>query len=140
LTVLALDVGDKRIGVAASDPGGSFAFPVATLERTALREDIAAILAMAAERSAQTIVVGDPIGLSGSRGPQAQSVDKFCVALAAAFTGTIERVDERLTTSQATRTLIEADVSRKKRKGVVDQLAAALILETYLAKRRSRGA
>jgi putative Holliday junction resolvase len=138
MTVIALDVGNKRIGVAASDPGGSFAFPVATLERTSLRRDIAAIVAMAAERDATTIVVGDPISLSGHRGPQAKIVDAFCASLAAGFAGTIERVDERLTTSAATDMLIEADVSRKKRKGVVDQLAATLILETYLAKRRSR--
>jgi putative Holliday junction resolvase len=137
VSVLALDVGDRRIGVAASDPGLSFAFPVETIVRSALRADIERIVKLAGEREVRTIVVGDPVNMNGSRGPQAKIVDAFCAALGAAFDGAIERIDERLTTAQATRSLLEADVSRKKRKGVVDQLAATLILESYLARRRT---
>jgi putative Holliday junction resolvase len=133
--ILALDVGDKRIGVAVSDPGGTYAFPVKTIHRTALRADLREIVDLARERGASTIVVGDPVSLDGSRGRQAASVDAFCAALRERFDGAIVREDERLTTAQATRTLIEADVSRKKRKGVVDQLAATLILDSYLSRR-----
>jgi putative Holliday junction resolvase len=94
------------------------------------------IVDVANEYAAKTIVVGDPVSLSGERGIASQRMDEFCAVLAKAFDGTIERVDERLTTAQVTRTLLAADVSRKNRKRVVDQLAAALILDSYLARRR----
>jgi putative Holliday junction resolvase len=136
--VLALDVGERRIGVAVSDPSESFALPLRVLERTSLREDLTAILALASEHESKTIVVGDPVRLSGERGLAAEKIDRFCTALARAYEGTLERVDERLTTAQATRTLIAADVSRAKRKRIVDQIAAALILDTYLARKRAR--
>jgi putative Holliday junction resolvase len=136
--VLALDVGERRIGVAISDPGDSYALPLCVLERTSLREDLAAIVALANEHGSQTIVVGDPLRLSGERGLAAEKIDRFCTALARVYDGTLERVDERLTTAQATRTLLAADVSRAKRKRVVDQMAAALILDTFLARRRTR--
>jgi putative Holliday junction resolvase len=83
------------------------------------------------------MVVGDPVTLSGQRGPAAEKIDRFVEQLARTFSGTIHRVDERMTTAQATKSLIAADVSRAKRKTVVDKMAAALILETYLARRRS---
>jgi putative Holliday junction resolvase len=136
MAILALDVGDRRIGVAVSDPGGTFSLPLRTVERTNVRADIASLVAIAREYGAATIVVGDPVRLNGERGPAAEKIDGFCAALAERFTGTIERVDERLTTAQATRTLLEADVSRAKRKRVIDQLAAALILDAYLARKR----
>jgi putative holliday junction resolvase len=85
------------------------------------------------------LVIGDPISLSGERGIAAQKMDAFVEALRAIFSGTIHRIDERMTTAQATKTLIAADVSRKKRKDVVDKMAAALILDTFLARRRLRG-
>jgi putative holliday junction resolvase len=138
MTILSLDVGDRRIGVAVSDPGCSFSLPLRTLERTNVRADLRAIVALAGEYAADTIVVGDPVRLNGERGPAAEKIDVFCTALAGCFSGIIERMDERLTTAQVTRTLIEADVSRSKRKRVVDQLAAALILDTYLARKHRR--
>ena len=136
MSVLALDVGERRIGVAISDPGESFAMPLEVIERSALRDDIARIVNLAEEHRAGTIIVGDPIRLSGERGPASEKIDRFVEQLARAWSGAIERVDERLTTAQATRTLLEADVSRKGRRNVVDKLAAALMLETYLARRR----
>jgi putative Holliday junction resolvase len=138
VAVLALDVGERRIGVAVSDPDERYALPVTTLERTNLHDDLETIVALAAEHRADTIVVGDPIALSGERGLAARKMDEFADVLQKAFAGRIERIDERLTTAQATRALLVADVSRRKRKTVVDRLAAALILETYLARRRSR--
>jgi putative Holliday junction resolvase len=135
--ILALDIGERRIGVAISDPGESFSLPLRTLQRTdSLREDLRAILDLAHEYGATTIVVGDPVSLSGERGIAAEKMDEFARVLAKAYDGTIERVDERMTTAQATRSLIAADASRKQRKRVVDQLAAALILDSFLARRR----
>lgn len=135
--ILALDVGSRRIGVAISDPGESFSLPLDTIERgDSLHDDLEAIVTIAREHGAGTIVVGDPIDLSGERGIAATKMDAFVAVLAKAFDGTIERVDERLTTAQATRSLLAADVSRKDRRRVVDRLAAALILDSYLARRR----
>lgn len=135
--VLALDVGERRIGIAVSDPSGAFAFPHDTLVRTNVRDDVAAIAAMARERAVRTIVVGDPLTMAGARGIAAEKIDAFVVHLARAFDGTIARVDERLTTAAVQKQLIGADVSRAKRKTVVDKLAATLILETYLARARA---
>jgi putative Holliday junction resolvase len=137
MSLLALDVGSKRIGVAVADPTGSFALPVAVIERTNLKEDLARISQIAGEYNAEEMVVGDPVTLSGQRGPAAEKIDRFVEQLTRVFPGRIYRVDERMTTAQATKTLIAADVSRSKRKTVVDKMAAALILETYLARRRS---
>ena len=139
MTVMALDVGTKRIGIAISDPGGTFALPVGTIERTNLRTDFARIAEYAESYGARELVVGDPVSLSGARGIAAEKMDAFVVALRGAFPGTFHRVDERMTTAQATKTLIAADVSRAKRKTVIDKMAAALILESFLAKRRREG-
>jgi putative Holliday junction resolvase len=133
-TILALDVGERRIGVAVGE--GGFAFPHSTIERTNVRDDVARIVAIAKERGARTIVVGDPVTLSGTRALAAQKIDAFVAHLARAYDGTIERIDERLTTAAAQKSLIAADVSRAKRKKVVDQLAAVGILETWLARTR----
>jgi putative Holliday junction resolvase len=137
-SVVALDVGSKRIGVAVSDPMGSFAFPHDTIERTNVRDDVVAILAIVNERAAKVIVVGDPITMNNTRGIAADNIDAFVAHLARAFGGRIERIDERLTTAAVQKSLIGADVSRAKRKTVVDKLAAAMILETYLARARAR--
>ena len=132
-TVIALDVGTRRIGVAVGE--GTFAFPHSTLERTNVRADVERIVALARERGARTIVVGDPLTLRGERALASEQIDAFVAHLARAFDGAIERVDERLTTAAAQKALIGADVSRAKRKQVVDQLAAVGILETWLARR-----
>jgi putative Holliday junction resolvase len=131
--VIALDVGTKRIGVAVGE--GTFAFPHSTLERTNVRDDVVAIVALARERGVRTIVVGDPLTMSGERALASERIDAFVAHLERAFDGAIERVDERLTTAAAQKALIDADVSRAKRKKVVDQLAAVGILETWLARR-----
>jgi putative holliday junction resolvase len=134
---MALDVGSKRIGVAVADPSGTFALPVATIERTNRRSDLASIKEYLESYGVTTLVVGDPLTLQGERGIAARAIDVFVESLREVFEGTIHRVDERLTTAQATKSLIAADASRKKRRAVVDRMAAALILETFLARRRS---
>ena len=131
--VIALDVGTKRIGVAVGE--GTFAFPHSTLERTNVRDDVVTIVALARERGVRTIVVGDPLTMAGERALASERIDAFVAHLERAFDGTIERVDERLTTAAAQKALIDADVSRAKRKKVIDQLAAVGILETWLARR-----
>jgi len=134
---MALDVGSKRIGVAVADPSGTFALPVATIERTNRRDDLAAIKEQLEAYAVDELVVGEPLTLRGERGIAAQTMDAFVESLRAIFTGAIHRVDERMTTAQATKSLIAADLSRKKRREVVDRMAAALILETFLARRRN---
>jgi putative holliday junction resolvase len=135
MSVLALDVGSKRIGVAVADPSGTFALPVTVIERTNLKADLERIAELAREYNSQEMIVGDPVTLTGLRGPAAEKIDRFVEQLRRVFPGAIHRVDERMTTAQATKTLISADVSRAKRKTVVDKMAAALILESYLARR-----
>lgn len=136
---MALDVGSKRIGVAIADPTQTFALPADTIVRTNLHDDLERIGELLASYNALELVVGDPVTLSGERALAAEKMDAFVESLRNVFKGTIHRIDERLTTAQATKTLIAADVSRKRRKQVVDKMAAALILETFLARRRLGG-
>jgi putative Holliday junction resolvase len=131
---MALDVGSKRIGVAVADPSGTFALPVATIERTNRRADLESIAAYLESYGVRELVVGDPLTLSGERGIAARAMDEFVEALRSIFAGQIHRVDERLTTAQASKSLIAADVSRRKRRTIVDRMAAALILESFLAR------
>lgn len=134
--IMALDVGSKRIGIAVADPSETFALPVGTVERSNKRNDLAALREYFDSYGVGELVVGDPLTLSGERGVAALAMDTFVEGLRAVFTGTIHRFDERLTTAQATKTLVAADVSRRKRREVVDKMAAALILESFLARRR----
>lgn len=137
--VLALDVGTKRIGVAVSDPSRTFALPIGMIERTNLNADLSRILTYLDEYQASAIVVGDPITLAGTRGVAAEKMDLFVEHLRKRVLVPIVRIDERMTTAQVTKSLIAADVSRKKRRTVVDKLAATLILETYLARLKYEG-
>ncbi|HKE36686.1 MAG TPA: Holliday junction resolvase RuvX [Candidatus Baltobacteraceae bacterium] len=137
MAIMALDVGSKRIGVAVADPSRTFALPATTVERTNINADLARLRALVEEYAIDELVIGDPVALSGERGIAAQKMDDFVERLRTVYSGAIYRVDERMTTAQATKTLIAADVSRAKRKRAVDAMAAALILETYLARRRN---
>jgi putative Holliday junction resolvase len=136
---MALDVGSKRIGVAIADPTETFALPADTVVRTTLHDDLERLSELFASYNVIELVVGDPVALSGERRLAAQKMDTFVESLRKIFSGTIHLIDERMTTAQVTKTLIAADVSRKKRKQVVDKMAAALILETFLARRRLGG-
>jgi putative Holliday junction resolvase len=136
MAIMALDVGSKRIGVAVADPSRTFAMPATTVERSNLNADLARLRALFEEYGVDELVIGDPVALSGERGIAAQKMDEFVERLGTVYNGAIVRIDERMTTAQATKTLIAADVSRAKRKRAVDAMAAALILETYLARRR----
>ncbi|MFZ0681789.1 MAG: Holliday junction resolvase RuvX [Candidatus Cybelea sp.] len=133
--IMALDVGSKRIGIAVSDPSATFALPITTIDRTNRREDLARLKELVDSYGVDELVVGDPLTLAGDRGIAAREMDSFVEKLREVFAGTIHRVDERLTTAQATKSLIAADVSRQKRRTIVDRMAAALILESFLARR-----
>ncbi len=136
---MGLDVGDKRIGVAISDESALIASPRETLERTGNRRDIAHLLELARREEVSEILVGMPWNLDGTSGPQADKVSRFVDALRASTEIPIAVWDERLSTVRAEEALIEADVSREKRRGVVDRVAAAIILQSYLdAKRGTR--
>ena len=137
MSIVALDFGAKRIGVAVSDPGLTYALPVETIERSNLDADLARIVELAQAYGATELVVGDPLTLSGERSIAAEKTDAFVERLKRVFAGTVHRMDERLTTAQATKTLVAADVSRKKRRQIVDRMAAALILEAFLGRRRN---
>jgi putative Holliday junction resolvase len=135
---IALDVGDRTIGIAVSDPLGITAQGITTLERVGIRKDTGKVLDMVKEYDCDTIVMGLPLSMSGQDSEQTQKVREFRTMLENKMRSTgmkgIQVVwqDERLTTVQAERVLIEADVSRRKRKQVIDKQAAVVILQTYL--------
>jgi putative Holliday junction resolvase len=132
MRILGIDYGQKRIGVAISDELGVVATPVDTLEENGVHAAVAAIAKIVTERGVGKIVVGLPRNMDGSLGPKAQETQAFVEKLEARVTVPIQLWDERLTTKAAERALIEADVSRKKRREVVDKLAAQMILQSYL--------
>lgn len=130
--ILALDVGDKRIGVAVSDPLRITAQGVETYNRREEKEDVAYLAALAKEKDAEYILCGLPRNMNGTIGPQAEKVQAFAALLEEASGIPIRFWDERLTTVSMERMLIEADVSRQKRRKVIDKLAAVAILQSYL--------
>lgn len=133
---LGLDIGDKRIGVAMSDEMGWIASPLLTLERTTLEKDIEALSRIVSEQGIAKIVVGVPRSLSLKVTPQTQKVLDFIEIFKKHCSLSIEEWDERFSTKAAQNILIEADISRKKRKKVIDKLAAAIILQSFLDTHR----
>lgn len=136
MRILGLDIGDKRIGVAISDPLGWTAQTLKTLERKGIKTDLEEIIRIMNEYNIEKIVVGLPKNMNGSLGPASEKVMKFCDKLKEKTNKEIIFEDERLTTMAAERILIDADVSRKKRKGVIDSVAATFILQSYLDRNR----
>ena len=131
--IMGLDVGDKTIGVALSDPLGWTAQGLETIRRIGIKKDLKRLEEIIREYDVDKIVVGLPKNMDGSIGPQCQKVLKFNERLGRRFNNIeIIQWDERLTTVSAERTLLEADVSRKKRKEVIDKIAAVHILQGYL--------
>jgi putative Holliday junction resolvase len=130
--LIGLDLGTKTIGVATSDPDRRLATTVETVARKAFSADAARILALATERNAAGFVLGLPVNMDGSEGPRAQSTRAFARNLARLTELPIALWDERLSTAAVERELIAADVSRGKRKAVIDQHAAVFILQGAL--------
>ena len=130
--LIGLDLGSKTIGVAASDPDRRVAAPVETISRQRFNLDAQRILDLAAERRAAGLVLGLPINMDGSEGPRAQATRAFARNLARLTALPIALWDERLSTAAVERALIAADASRAKRRSVIDQHAAAYILQGAL--------
>ncbi len=134
--ILALDVGDVRIGLALSDLMGIIANPLETYARKSLDADTAYITKLARENEVDTIISGLPLRLDGAETEQTRKVRTFVEELEKVWGGKVVFVDERLTTASAQRVLIEGNVRREDRKKVVDKVAAAIILQGYLDTRK----
>jgi putative Holliday junction resolvase len=130
--LIGLDLGTKTIGVAASDPDRKLAAGVTTIARKNFTADAKALLALAGERAAVGFVLGLPVNMDGSEGPRAQSTRAFARNLGKLTELPIALWDERLSTAAVERELIAANVSRRKRAAVIDQHAAAFILQGAL--------
>jgi putative Holliday junction resolvase len=130
--LLGLDLGEKTVGLALSDPGLSVASPITTIRRTKFTADAKELLRIVAERQVGGLVIGLPLNMDGSEGPRCQSVRQFAVNLSKLQDLPVLFWDERLSTVAVERNMIDADMSRAKRAKVVDQAAAAFILQGVL--------
>ncbi|HBZ72352.1 MAG TPA: Holliday junction resolvase RuvX [Deltaproteobacteria bacterium] len=137
--ILGIDLGSRRIGLSVSDPEARIAFPAGVLERRGPVKDMARLRALVAERGVCEIVVGLPIHMSGRKGPEAAAASEFARQLKEATGLPVALQDERWTSREAERALREMGHRKKERPGRVDEMAATLILSTYLERRR-RGA
>ncbi|WP_054949111.1 Holliday junction resolvase RuvX [Numidum massiliense] len=138
MRIIGLDVGEKTIGVALSDGLGLTAQGVEVIRRASRAQDIARLQELIEANDVSQIVVGLPKNMDGSIGARAQTCQSFALEMEKALGLPVILWDERLTTVAAERTLLSADVSRKKRKQVIDKLAASLILQAFLdAQRRN---
>jgi len=138
MRIMGLDVGSKTIGVAISDELGITAQGLKTIKRRAMEDDLRELDDIISQFQIEKIVVGLPKNMDGSLGKQAEFVLGWVDDLKSKIHLPVETWDERLSTVEASRTLLKADLSRKKRKGVIDKLAAVLILQGYLQQIGSR--
>lgn len=132
--IIAFDIGDKRVGVAYTDPLGIMALPSVTYWRKGFETDLQNLVKIAEEQNAETIVCGLPLNFDGSESKQTQKTREFIEGLKRYAKVPVVTADERFSTLQARRLLIEADMRREKRKNVIDSVAASYILEDYLRK------
>jgi len=131
---MALDLGDARIGIAVSDLMGIIVSEQSTYHRKNLNADIAHIVGLVTEKRVDTIVIGLPINMDGTKGVRVDKTYAFGEELAKVTQVKLEYIDERLTTVAAEKMLISADVRREKRKEVIDAVSANIILQSYLDK------
>ncbi len=136
--IVGFDVGDRRIGVALSDPLGFTAQPLFTLHRTNHRADFKAVARVLRKHHVLDAVVGNPLYMSGDQSPQAAKAQAFAEELRTEFGITVHLWDERLSTTQAHRHLDDAGHAAIGRKNIIDQVAAVLILQSWLDARASR--
>jgi putative holliday junction resolvase len=130
--LLGLDLGTKTLGLALSDRGRAIATPMETLRRTKFTKDAESLAAICREHEVAGLVLGLPVNMDGSEGPRAQSTRAFAANLAKPLPLPVLLWDERLSTQAVTRTLLDADMSRRRRAEVVDKMAAAYILQGAL--------
>ncbi|WIV18416.1 Holliday junction resolvase RuvX [Paenibacillus polygoni] len=138
MKILGLDYGDRRIGVALSDAFGWTAQGLEVIERRRDGDEIARITELVKMNEVSEIVVGLPKNMNGTVGPRGEICIEFAETLRETLDLPVHLWDERLSTVSAERTLVDADVSRKKRKKVVDKMAASLILQNYLDAKSTR--
>lgn len=137
MRVIGIDLGSKRVGVAISDGSGTIASPLTVIQRSGDHaRDHQAIAALVAEEEAEIVVVGMPLSLSGREGPAARAAAEEVVALALAVPVPVETYDERLTTVSADRSMMEMNMKADARRRVVDKVAAAIMLQSWLDARR----
>lgn len=137
--ILAIDHGSKRIGLAVTDELGVTAQGLPTLHRTSKRNDFDHLRRTIKQFGVREIVVGLPLRMSGNTGTQAEKVEAFAEELRGRFKLPVHLFDERLTSVEANRVLDEAEVSTQRRREVVDQMAAVLILQAFMDARAARG-
>ena len=129
---LALDLGEKRIGVAVSDPLNIIAQSVGTIQRKDIKSDLKKIADFVKEYRADKLVIGLPLNMNGTKGKSAKLAIDFVETVKKEIQIDVEMIDERLTSAQGERIFLEADMSREKRKKNIDKIAAQLILQSYL--------
>ena len=135
MRALALDIGEKRIGVAVSDPSGTVATPLVVLDSARVMGDGRELVRLVDDYEVDRVVVGLPLSLDGSEGPQAARVRLAAKRLAGFLRVPIEFADERLSSAQASRSMAESGASAREQRGRVDMVAAALFLQSYLDAR-----
>ncbi len=138
MRALGLDVGERRIGVALSDELGLLAGPLTTVIVGRSGRELEELARLARERQVQVVVIGLPVSLNGQEGPQARRVRAFAARLAPLLDAPIDFWDERFTTAEAERTMIERGMSREKRRARIDAAAAAIMLQGYIDDKRPR--
>lgn len=132
MRIMALDVGSRTIGIACSDALLMTAQGIETIRRTSLENDFNRLRELISEYEVHELVVGMPKNMNGTKGERAKKTEEFVEKMKAVIDLPVTFWDERLSTVMAERQLIAADVSRKKRKGVIDKMAAVVILQGYL--------
>ncbi len=132
MRIMGLDLGDKTIGIAVCDPLGFTAQGITTIKRISIKKDIEELKALCDKYQVESLVVGLPKNMNGTIGPQGEKVMNFCGKIKDNIDIPIIYWDERLTTVAAHRAMLEADLSRAKRKKLVDKVAATYILQGYL--------
>lgn len=137
MRVLALDPGERRVGIAISDPTGTVARPLQTLARKSKEEDFDAIASLVSEHDVGLVVVGQPLSLDGTEGPQARRVARYALALADHLPVPVVSWDERFTTATAEE-ILRQNRKKKKSQGDLDAVAAAVILQSYLDSHNDR--
>jgi len=130
--IIGVDYGEKRMGLAISDPLGMFATPLRTVQVSSMKNSCEELISAVEEHDAGMIVVGMPYNMNGSKGEMVEKVEKFIELIKQKTDIPIEIIDERLSSQLVEKTLIAADMRRDKRKKVIDKLAAQVILQSYM--------
>jgi len=138
MTFLGIDPGKKRMGLAISDPGETFSHPFKVLARRSLEQVVGDIAALCRDEGVGGIVVGLPLNMDGSRGQAAREAERLAARIAEATGLPVEMWDERLSSVTAERSLLEANLTRRKRRGKIDKVAAQIILQGFLDARTGK--